>query len=144
MIEEFWVREAVIQSGLWLNLASGLLGVLIGLCILAPTSKLLKTRVQSKSVGDRWDKSRPSTNENQTLPALEIKYEECTAKLKIANEQLQQEIVKRQKAEAELERSLALLLGTLESTGDGIIATKNGETIVTFNRRFVEMFDIPE
>jgi diguanylate cyclase (GGDEF)-like protein len=144
MIEEFWVREAVIQSGLWLNLASGLIGVLIGLCILAPTSKLLKTRVQSKPVGDRWDKSRPSTNENQTPPGLEIKYEECTAKLKIANEQLQQEIVKRQKAEAELERSLALLLGTLESTGDGIIATKNGETIVTFNRRFVEMFDIPE
>jgi len=80
MIEEFWVREAVIQSGLWLNLASGLLGILIGMCILAPTSKLLKTRVQSKPVGDRWDKSRPSTNENQTSTELDI-YKECTAKL---------------------------------------------------------------
>ncbi|HAZ48188.1 MAG TPA: hypothetical protein DDW76_17885 [Cyanobacteria bacterium UBA11369] len=144
MIEDFWVRVALVQSGLWLNVAIGLIGVLIGLCILAPTSKLLKKWVQSKPVGARWDKLLPTTNEKQKPGGLEIKYEECTGELKIANEQLQREIAERQKAEVELERSLALLLGTLESTGDGILATKNGETIVTFNRRFVEMFDIPE
>lgn len=150
MIEYFWVKEALIQSGLWLNLASGLIGVLIGLFILAPTSKLLKKGKWSKRVGEGWDKSLPTTydctqgKEDQKQELLEIKYEECTAELKIINKQLQEEILERQKAEAELERSLALLLGTLESTGDGILATQNGETIVTFNRRFVEMFDIPE
>ncbi len=145
MIEDFWVREAVIQLGLWLNLASGLLGVLIGLLILAPTLKLLKKRVKSKRVDHRWsNENRAQVKKEQIPEPLEIRYEECTAELKIANEQLQQEILERQKVEAELERSLALLLGTLESTGDGILATKNGETIVTFNRRFVEMFGIPE
>jgi diguanylate cyclase (GGDEF)-like protein len=144
MIEDFWLREAFIQSGLWLNLASGLLGVLIGLFILAPTSKRLKKWVWLKRVGAQREKYLPTTNNNQTSPGLEIKYEECTTELKIAKDQLQREIVERQKAEAALERSLALLLGTLESTGDGILATKNGETIVTFNRRFVEMFEIPE
>lgn len=139
MIEDFWVREAVIQSSLWLNLASGLIGVLIGLLLLAPSSKMLKKWLESKRVGAQWQKSLPT----QIPSEIEIKYEQCTAELKIANEQLQQEIVERQKAEAELERSLALLLGTLESTGDGILASKNGETIVTYNRRFVEMFDIP-
>jgi len=46
--------------------------------------------------------------------------------------------------EAELERSLSLLRGTLESTADGILVVDQAGRIVTYNQQFVQMWRIPE
>jgi diguanylate cyclase (GGDEF)-like protein/PAS domain S-box-containing protein len=73
---------------------------------------------------------------------IEIQYEECTAELRIANDQLEREIAEREKAESELERSLSLSMAAIESTGDGIIVIKNSDTIEIFNQKFMEMFGI--
>ena len=44
----------------------------------------------------------------------------------------------------ELERSLALLRATLDVTADGILVVDDRGVIAGFNRRFVEMWNIPE
>src|SRR5713226_3045019 len=50
----------------------------------------------------------------------------------------------RQRTEAELERSLAMLRAALDSTADGILVVDEDGKIVMYNRRFVEMWRLPE
>jgi PAS domain S-box-containing protein len=47
-------------------------------------------------------------------------------------------------AQVELRESLALLRATLDSTADGILVVDENGKIVTYNRRFVEMWEIPD
>ncbi|MGH7999978.1 MAG: ATP-binding protein, partial [Brasilonema sp.] len=61
-----------------------------------------------------------------------------------ANEQIYREKVARLQAEAELEESLSLLQATLESTAEGVIAINYKGHIVSFNQKFVQMWQIPE
>ena len=44
----------------------------------------------------------------------------------------------------ELEKSLSLLNATLESTADGILVVNSEGKIVSFNRKFVDMWNIPD
>ena len=67
-----------------------------------------------------------------------------TAELRDANEQLCREIAYRKRTEAELEKSLSLLHATLQSTADGIVAVSLSGDIVTFNQKFVDMWQIPD
>jgi diguanylate cyclase (GGDEF)-like protein len=49
----------------------------------------------------------------------------------------------RRRAEAELRETLSLLSATLDSTADGILAIDAAGWIISCNRRFVEMFQVP-
>ncbi|WP_017720917.1 PAS domain S-box protein [Kamptonema formosum] len=50
----------------------------------------------------------------------------------------------RKQAESALQKSLALLQATFDSTADGILAVDSQGKINTFNRKFVEMWRLPE
>jgi PAS domain S-box-containing protein len=55
-----------------------------------------------------------------------------------------QEITERRRAELERENSLSLLRATLESTADGILGVDDQRRVSGFNRKFAEMWRIPE
>ncbi|MGH7273495.1 MAG: PAS domain-containing protein, partial [Nitrospiria bacterium] len=50
----------------------------------------------------------------------------------------------RQRAEESLKSTLSLLTATLEATAEGILVVTNDWKIVTYNRKFIEMWRIPE
>ena len=54
------------------------------------------------------------------------------------------DVTPRASSSEDLERSLSLLRATLESTADGILVVNTEGGIVSHNRRFVEMWRIPE
>ncbi len=54
------------------------------------------------------------------------------------------DITERKRGETELKHTLSLLAATLEATADGILVTDLTGRIVSFNRRFAEMWLIPE
>lgn len=53
------------------------------------------------------------------------------------------DITERKKAEAEIERSLSIHRTTIESTADGILVTDLQRRIVSWNRRFIDMWKVP-
>jgi diguanylate cyclase (GGDEF)-like protein/PAS domain S-box-containing protein len=53
-------------------------------------------------------------------------------------------ITERKRAEEDLKRGLSLLQSTLESTADGILVVDQHGTIVSFNQRFAQMWEIPQ
>jgi diguanylate cyclase (GGDEF)-like protein/PAS domain S-box-containing protein len=53
------------------------------------------------------------------------------------------DISDRKQAELELETSLSLLQATIESTADGILAVDGDGKIVSFNRKFAQMWQVP-
>jgi PAS domain S-box-containing protein len=54
------------------------------------------------------------------------------------------DITERKRAAAELARSLSILQATLESTADGVLVVDAVGKFITYNRKFVEMWQIPE
>lgn len=54
------------------------------------------------------------------------------------------DITERKRIERELEASTALLRATFDSTADGILVGSQDGTIVTFNRRFEELWNLPQ
>ncbi len=54
------------------------------------------------------------------------------------------DITERERADEEREKAFALLQATLESTADGILVVDTDGKIVSFNRKFVEMWHIPD
>jgi PAS domain S-box-containing protein len=55
-----------------------------------------------------------------------------------------QDITERKRAEAEIRDALSLLNATLDSTADGILVVDHDGRIRSFNRKFVEMWRLPE
>ncbi|MBD1894572.1 diguanylate cyclase [Coleofasciculus sp. FACHB-129] len=54
------------------------------------------------------------------------------------------EITERKTAEEKVEKSLSLLRATLESTADGIVAVSLEGDIVSYNQKFLQMWEVPE
>ncbi|HEY3204553.1 MAG TPA: PAS domain S-box protein, partial [Thermoanaerobaculia bacterium] len=54
------------------------------------------------------------------------------------------DVTQRKHVEEEVEHTLSLLRATLEATADGILVVDTEGKIVSFNRKFVEMWGIPE
>lgn len=54
------------------------------------------------------------------------------------------DISDRKLAELELETSFSLLQATIESTADGILAVDSTGKVLTFNRKFAEMWQLPD
>ncbi len=54
------------------------------------------------------------------------------------------DVTEHKKAQAELERSVALLKATVDATADGILVVDANGKMVHFNRRFVDMWGIPD
>ena len=54
------------------------------------------------------------------------------------------EIIQLKKAEAELELTISLLEATIESTADAILVTNTTGTIVKYNKKFSEFWQIPD
>jgi signal transduction histidine kinase len=52
--------------------------------------------------------------------------------------------IRRKTLEAELEHSISLLQATLESTADGILALDRAGKVTHCNRRFVDLWEVPE
>ncbi|HEX7091894.1 MAG TPA: GAF domain-containing protein [Longimicrobiales bacterium] len=55
-----------------------------------------------------------------------------------------EDITRRKRAEQELEWSLSVLRATLDATADGILAFGLDGRLTVFNRRFVELWQVPE
>src|SRR5690606_24734917 len=57
---------------------------------------------------------------------------------------IDRDISERKQTQADLEHSISTLHATLEATADGILVVDGRGKIVTFNRRFQEMWKIPD
>ncbi|GAA6614335.1 ATP-binding protein [Scytonema sp. NUACC26] len=84
-----------------------------------------------------------SSGLHRTNEALESRVQELLAELSHGNEQLCREKALRQQMEVELEKSLSLLQATLDSTADAVVAIGCKGDIVSFNQKFVQMWQIP-
>lgn len=67
-----------------------------------------------------------------------------TIELKYANRELKIELNDRVLTEELLEKSSSLLRETIESTADGILVIDNNNKVRTYNRKFMNMFNIPQ
>jgi PAS domain S-box-containing protein len=54
------------------------------------------------------------------------------------------DVTERKQAEEGIEQTLSLLKATVEASGNGILVVDNGGRIVSFNRKYVEMWHIPD
>jgi len=75
---------------------------------------------------------------------FEKRVEQRTMELAKANAALRIENQQRRYTEAQLQESLSLLHSTLESTADGILVVSKDGRVSTCNRRFLDMWNIPQ
>lgn len=75
---------------------------------------------------------------------VELSMQKWADDLKQTKDNLQEEVSRLKRKEAELETSLSLLHSTLESTAIGIVAVNFEGDILSLNQRFTDMWQIPE
>jgi PAS domain S-box-containing protein len=75
---------------------------------------------------------------------LGLKVQECTTKLLETNQHLRQEVSQLKQTENQLASSLSLLQSTLESTANGIVALSFAGEILSYNQKFIDMWQVPQ
>jgi len=75
---------------------------------------------------------------------VELRMQKWFDELQDAIEHVQQEVSELKKKETELLTSVALMRSTLESTANGIVAVNFAGNILSFNQKFVDMWQIPD
>jgi PAS domain S-box-containing protein len=91
---------------------------------------------------DITEKLEQELSRQRSHEELEKRVKERTEELTRSNAQLLREIKERRYAEEELERSLSLLRATLESTTDGIMVVDLQGHLVSFNQKWLQMWEI--
>ena len=87
----------------------------------------------------------PIENENSVpVHGQDIPEKKKTAELSHANAALKEEIAQRKLAEATTKKALSLLNAALESTADGILVVDIEGKITSYNRKYVNMWNIPD
>ena len=76
--------------------------------------------------------------------ALQEAHDQLEQRVEQRTEELRNEIIERMRAEEDLQKSLSLVNATLESTADGILVTDGAGRIVVTNRKFSDMWNIPD
>jgi PAS domain S-box-containing protein len=88
---------------------------------------------------------RPLENEHSVpVCGQDITEKKKTTELSYANAALKEEIAQRKLAEATTKKTLSLLNAALESTADGILVVDRGGKITSYNRKYVNMWNIPD
>jgi len=79
----------------------------------------------------------------QLNQSLEDKVLERTNQLESMNIELKAEVEERILAQNEIQKALSLLTAALESTADGLLVVDKSRKIITYNKIFVSMWNIP-
>ncbi len=79
----------------------------------------------------------------KTSATLTSKVQECATKLIETNQHLSQEVTQLKQTETQLANSLSVLQSTLESTANGIVALSFSGEILSYNQKFIDMWQVP-
>src|SRR6202023_1322717 len=99
--------------------------------------------LKSNLVGHRMDTQWTHRKKNGQLIVVEVASHSLTFAGRPARIVLAHDISPRLEAEAETRRSLSLLRSTLESTADGILVVDRQGKVISYNRRFAQIWEIP-
>ena len=84
------------------------------------------------------------TGARRTAETLSESLRASESALREANLELAERVKETRRSSEALSESLSLHLATLESTGEGMLVVDTQSRIVTYNRQFVEMWDLTE
>jgi len=104
------------------------------------TDTLIKTEIEPGEKSYLFT-FRPGEDESSVSDLTEKKK---ASELSNANAALKEEIAQRKLAEATTRKTLSLLNAALESTADGILVVDRAGKITSYNRKYVNMWDIPD
>ncbi|HWQ64382.1 MAG TPA: PAS domain S-box protein, partial [Methanospirillum sp.] len=108
---------------------------------------VLSGEKRDESVAFILDISKVKEKEEQIRrlnQSLEEKVLERTNQLESINVELKAEVEERILAEKEIQKALSLLTAALESTADGLLVVAISRKIVTYNKIFLSMWNIPD
>ncbi len=107
------------------------------------TIPALLADLKSNLVGHRMDSQWTHRKKDGQTIVVEVASHSLTFAGRPARIVLAHDISPRLEAEAETRRSLSLLRSTLESTADGILVVDRQGKVISHNRRFAQIWEIP-
>ena len=99
--------------------------------------------LKSNLVGHRMDSQWTHRKKDGQVIEVEVASHSLVFAGRRARIVLANDVSRRLEAEAETRRSLSLLRSTLESTADGILVVDRQGKVVSYNRRFAQIWEIP-